>query len=52
MVLTYESADHATSGKTTEHADVVQGRFVELIPDELIVQQVEFESNDSAFAGR
>lgn len=51
MVLTYESADHATPGKTTEHADVVQGRFVELVPDEKIVQQAEFESDDPAFAG-
>ncbi len=51
MVLSYDSADHATPGKTTAHADVVQGTFVELIPDERIVWQVEFESDAPAFAG-
>jgi uncharacterized protein YndB with AHSA1/START domain len=29
----------------------VRGRFVALIPDERIVQQVQFESDDPAFAG-
>ena len=51
MVLRYESLDHATPGKTSEDADVVQGRFIELIPDKKIVWQVEFASNDPAFAG-
>jgi uncharacterized protein YndB with AHSA1/START domain len=31
--------------------DTVQGRFVELIPDEKIVWVTEFEANDPAFAG-
>ena len=43
--------DHAVRGKTSEHADVFQGRFLELIPDERIVELVEFESVDPAFAG-
>lgn len=51
MALTYEERDHAVRGKTTEHSDVVQGQFVELVPDERIVQRVEFETTDPAFAG-
>jgi uncharacterized protein YndB with AHSA1/START domain len=49
--LTYLEPDHSAPGKTSEHADVVQGRFLELIPDERIVQRVEFESEDPAFEG-
>jgi uncharacterized protein YndB with AHSA1/START domain len=48
MVLTY---DHSAPGKTFEHSDVVRGRFLELVPDERMVQSVEFESEDPAFAG-
>jgi uncharacterized protein YndB with AHSA1/START domain len=51
MSLTYLDPDHSTSGKTSTHADVVQGRFVELVPDERIVQLVEFESEDPALEG-
>jgi uncharacterized protein YndB with AHSA1/START domain len=51
MSLTYVESDHSSRGKTSEHTDVVRGRFLELIPDERIVQLVEFESEDPAFAG-
>jgi uncharacterized protein YndB with AHSA1/START domain len=51
MSLTYLESDHATRGKTSEHTDVVRGRFLKLIPDEQIVQLIEFESEDPAFAG-
>ena len=51
MSLTYLEPDHSAPGKTSEHTDVVRGRFLELIPDERIVQLVEFESKDPAFAG-
>lgn len=51
MTLAYDRSDHRTPGKTSEHADVVQGRFLELIPDQRIVQLVAFESKDPAFAG-
>ena len=50
MVLTYEGAAH-TRGKSSEHSDVVEGRFVELVPNVRIVQEVDFESDDPAFAG-
>ncbi len=51
MVLTYEQADPSVRGKSSEHSDIVEGRFLELVPDERVVQQFEFESEDPAFAG-
>jgi uncharacterized protein YndB with AHSA1/START domain len=51
MSLAYTDTDHAVPGKTSEHNDVVQGRFLELVPNERIVELVEFESDDPAFAG-
>lgn len=50
MALIYEMPDHRTPGKTSENADVVEGRFVELILNKRITQQVAFESDDPAFA--
>lgn len=51
MALTYAEAGHAAPGKTSAHVDVVEGRFRELIPDRRVVEVVEFESDDPAFAG-
>lgn len=51
MSLTYLQPDPSTQGKTSEDTDVVKGRFLELVPDERIVQSVEFQSDDPAFAG-
>ena len=51
MSLTYVELDHSPRGKTSEHTDVVRGLFLQLIPDERIIQLVEFESTDPAFAG-
>ena len=50
MTLTYKGA-HPVPGKSSEDTDTVQGYFVELVPNERIVQAVEFESNDPSFAG-
>lgn len=49
MVLTYDQPSAAA--KTTESSDIVQGRFVELVPGRLIAQRVTFDSDDPAFAG-
>ncbi|HEX2843110.1 SRPBCC family protein [Hyphomicrobium sp.] len=49
MALTY--TDGGGYGKTAEHTDIVEGHFVELVPDERVVEAVEFESDDPAFAG-
>lgn len=49
MTLTFD--DEAGTGKSSANTDVVEGRFVDLVPAERIVQQVEFASPDPAFAG-
>ena len=51
MSLTYRNPHQSPGGKTSEGTDTFQGRFVELVPDEKIVEAIEFESRDSAFAG-
>lgn len=51
MALIYNKEDRSTRGKTSDDADVVEGRFLELVPDEQIVHLVTFESDDPAFAG-
>ncbi len=51
MSLTYLDPQHSLGGKTSEDTDTFQGRFVELVPYSKIVEVVEFESQDPAFAG-
>lgn len=51
MILTYDHPDHAAPGKTSADSDVVNGRFVEFVTDRRVVQEVEFASDDPAFAG-
>jgi uncharacterized protein YndB with AHSA1/START domain len=50
MVLTYDDPA-ITAGKSDPGRDVVEARFVEIVPDTRIVQTVEFASDDPAFAG-
>jgi uncharacterized protein YndB with AHSA1/START domain len=50
MVLTYEDASGAP-GKATADADIVEARFVDVVPGERVVQEVDFVSDDPAFAG-
>lgn len=50
MALSYDGQDHA-AGKTTEQGDVVEVRFLKLVPNRLILQAAEFVSDDPAFAG-
>ncbi len=52
MSLTYQDPRHSPGGKTSDNRDTFHGRFVELVPDERIVEIVEFESEDPAFAGQ
>jgi len=47
--LTYEEPTGA--GKTTAHTDTHHGRFVALVPDERVVQAVEFETDDPSMQG-
>src|SRR5665213_3519285 len=46
MSLTYMEPDHSPRGKTSDRTDMFRVRFLELIPDERIVQLIEFESKD------
>src|ERR1700751_2173873 len=50
MVLTYPSAS-ASRGKATGDSDIVEARFVDLVPGVRVVQAVDFVSHDPAFAG-
>ena len=47
--LTYDAADRA--GKTHGQTDTYRGRFVTLVPDELVVEADEFETDDPALRG-
>jgi len=47
--LTYDERDRA--GKTQGRTDTYRGRFVRLMPNELVVEADEFESDDPAFRG-
>jgi uncharacterized protein YndB with AHSA1/START domain len=47
--LTYDAP--TGTGKTTAHTDTYHGRFVELVPNERIVEVDEFETTDPALSG-
>lgn len=47
--LTYD--EPTGTGKTTAHTDTYHGRFVELVPNERVVEIVEFETDDPAMRG-
>jgi uncharacterized protein YndB with AHSA1/START domain len=51
MSLTYQDPKHSPGGKTSEDTDTFQGKFIELVPDEKIVEVIKFESRDPRFAG-
>lgn len=50
MILTYTDPP-AHGGKTDADSDIVEGQFVEIEPDDRVVQTVQFDSVDSAFGG-
>lgn len=50
MSLTY-SNPKGTPGKTTADTDTFEGRFVELVLDERVVEAIVFEAGDRKFAG-
>lgn len=47
--LTYVAPTN--TGKTSAHTDTYHGRFVTLVPDERVVETIEFESADPAMQG-
>jgi uncharacterized protein YndB with AHSA1/START domain len=50
LVLTYSDASGAP-GKATVDSDVVEARFVDIVPGVQVVQAVDFVSDDLAYAG-
>lgn len=50
MVLTYGDPS-GSPGKSSADEDVVEGTFVEVVPGVRVVQDVEFASDDPAYAG-
>jgi uncharacterized protein YndB with AHSA1/START domain len=49
MILRYDDA--TVAGKSGGNEDIAEARFVELVPDRLIVQAVDFVSDDPLFQG-
>jgi len=47
--LTYDAP--TATGKTSPHTDTYHGRFVKLVPDEQVVEVVEFETANPAMQG-
>lgn len=50
MRLTYAEPPES-GGKSTTDSDVVDVRFVEVVPDDRVVQAVDFESDEPAYTG-
>jgi uncharacterized protein YndB with AHSA1/START domain len=49
-VLTYKNGSPG-SGKATPESDIVEVRFLDLVPNVRVVQAVDFVSDDPSFAG-
>lgn len=47
--LTYEAP--TATGKTSAHTDTYHGRFIDLVPNERVVQVMEFETADASMRG-
>ncbi len=47
--LTYDAPDR--TGKSAPHTDTYHGHFARLVPDEQVVEVLEFEAADPALAG-
>lgn len=47
--LTYDSSDAA--GKSAPHTDTYHGHFLKLVPDEQVIEVLEFETTDPALRG-
>jgi uncharacterized protein YndB with AHSA1/START domain len=50
MVLTYPDAS-GVPGKATADSDIVEARFIDIVPGERVVQAVDFVSDDPAYTG-
>lgn len=50
LVLTYANPTDS-SGKSSADSDIVEARYVGIVPNDRVVQAVDFVSDDPAFAG-
>jgi uncharacterized protein YndB with AHSA1/START domain len=50
LILTYDDPTDAP-GKSSVDADIVEVRYLDIVPDTRVLQAVEFVSDDPAFAG-
>jgi uncharacterized protein YndB with AHSA1/START domain len=50
LVLSYVDPSDG-HGKATPGSDIVEARFLELVPDSRIVQAIDFVSDDAAYSG-
>jgi uncharacterized protein YndB with AHSA1/START domain len=50
LVLTYLDPDRS-DGKSSATSDIVEGRFVDIVQGDRVIQAVDFVSDDTAFAG-
>lgn len=50
MALIYPD-DGTARGKSSAREDVIDGRFIDIFPDERLVEEVEFDSADPRFQG-
>ncbi len=50
LVLTYDDPTDAP-GKSSAESDIVEVRYLDIVPDARVVQAVDFVSDDPAFAG-
>ena len=51
IALTYQNAEDAQRGKSSDDTDIAQGTFAEMVPNEKLVWVTTFDSPDPAFAG-
>ena len=47
--LTYDAS--TGTGKSTPHTDTYHGRFITLVPSELVIEAMEFETEDPTMLG-
>ena len=50
LVLTHTDPTNAP-GKSSDDSDIVEARYVDIVPNERVVQAVDFIADDPAFAG-
>jgi uncharacterized protein YndB with AHSA1/START domain len=50
LVLTYAHPTNSR-GKSSADSDIVEARYVDIVPNDRVVQAVDFVSDDPAFAG-